>query len=291
MRAALLVLLLCSLILAAWVYHLWARDHAIVAAQKEEISKLQSALAKERAEGEALTLQQKGATVRDVLKNPPPGFNARAQEEVFKSPDMRKVKINEAHKWLAKSYMGFFRRMQLQPDVEARVSDLMADRRILPYEIGIANREAGNGRTIQADEMGRMIEEAAKPIDAELRALLGGEGFDYYQRYTRNAGARALVDDWMTGSGSGERYLSDEQIDVVADAITDLTLAGARAGTVNASERSESVRARLLEAVANGAVTARLTESQTQLLAAAVNRECDAKKDVEILTARLRAAH
>lgn len=177
------------------------------------------------------------------------------------------------------------RRLQLQrPAVEALVRLELERMKAMSLARAMAGDEGGLSKETIRRHYEILLQAATTGFQPRFCALLGDEGFAYFEFFRRTSGARQDLDGFATTVANTDAPLSDEQMDRLAELLTE-----ARAGTLAESNGVALLISPIFVAQAAPLLTPSQLAKLTQLQAArAAAREIDARNRIAAASGQLR---
>ncbi|PYI82811.1 MAG: hypothetical protein DME26_16380 [Verrucomicrobia bacterium] len=128
----------------------------------------------------------------------------------MKDPSMREMVRGQQKAAINMMYSGFFKELNLSSEEKEKLSGILTDSQLknIEHVQGLfGEQKEGAGEDTQ-----KLVEDAKKQTDAEIKALLGDERFAQYEDYQKNLGDRMQLDQLKTHLEAQNLALQDQQM-------------------------------------------------------------------------------
>src|SRR5579859_211492 len=220
------VTLLCGVLLIKKEHEVAAVRARIAAAEKKQeamtaeaaaVAKrnksLQTRLRESRLEAQTLATQE--------LERQAANTKAQAKEhkgvsEIFRDEMMREALKAEAREGTAKSVNALFRdglaeQLHLNDDQSAALKQLLTDRMTILWEQMLLPMTTGELDEAGMAQAGSAIKDSIQKNSAQIRALLGDDGYNAYQWFDQTQSEREMVKKFATQTAEAGQQLTPEQ--------------------------------------------------------------------------------
>lgn len=143
-----------------------------------------------------------------------PGFFGKEMggmlEKMMKDPAMREMVRGQQKAAINLMYCGLFKEMNLSPEEKEKLTGILTETQMKSVENarGLFER-AREGEP--PEDATKLLTEAKKQSDAEIKALLGDERYAQFTDYQKNIGERMQLDQLKTRLEGEKLSLQDEQ--------------------------------------------------------------------------------
>jgi hypothetical protein len=142
--------------------------------------------------------------------------------EMFKNPEMREMIKNQQKTVMGtmidKNYADFFKSMNLTPEQQKAMKDLLLDKMLGNADLGM-EMMGGELTAEQRAELTKKMKEASDAINQQLKDLLGAENYSLFENYEKSIPDRMAIDSFKTQLSEGLQ-LSSAQEDQLRDALS-----------------------------------------------------------------------
>ena len=131
-------------------------------------------------------------------------------EKMMKDPSMREMVRSQQKAAINMMYGGLFKEMKLSPEEKEKLMGILTETQMKSVE----NAKGLFGGTKEGELPGdatRLLTDAKKQSDAEIKALLGDERYAQFTDYQKNMGERMQLDQLKTRLEGENLALQDEQ--------------------------------------------------------------------------------
>ncbi len=130
--------------------------------------------------------------------------------KMMKDPAMREMMREQQKAAINMMYSGLFKDLNLSPDEKDKLKALLTDAQMRNIE-SAQGLFGGDEKQDSAADATKLIAEAKKQTDAEIKSLLGDERFSIYQDYQKSMGERMQIDQFKNQIAAENMPLRDEQ--------------------------------------------------------------------------------
>lgn len=134
------------------------------------------------------------------------GISGTALEKFFKDPAMKKMMEDQQKTFIKNEYGDLVKQLKLTPAQADQFFTLLADQQASNMDRGFKIMSGG----ASAAEIGKAAQDSMASNDAQMRALLGDDGFAQYKDYSESLVDRTLLNQ-MLPSFSDDPLTSDQQ--------------------------------------------------------------------------------
>lgn len=142
--------------------------------------------------------------------------------EMFKNPEMRDMIKNQQKTVMGtmvdKNYADFFKAMNMTPEQQKAMKDLLLEKMLGGAEIGM-EMMGGDMTAEQRAEMTKKMKEANEAIDQQLKELLGADNYSQFESYEKGIPDRMALEQFK-GQLTAEMALNSNQEQSLLDAIS-----------------------------------------------------------------------
>lgn len=143
-----------------------------------------------------------------------PGFFGKEMggmlEKMMKDPAMREMVRGQQKAAINMMYGGLFKEMKLSPEEKEKLAGILTETQMKAVE----NAKGLFGETKEGEapeEATKLLTDAKKQSDAEIKALLGDERYAQFTDYQKNIGERMQLDQLKTRLETDNLPLQDQQ--------------------------------------------------------------------------------
>ena len=143
-----------------------------------------------------------------------PGFFGKEMggmlEKMMKDPAMREMVRGQQKAAINMMYGGLFKEMNLSPEEKEKLTGILTETQMKSVE----NARGLFGETKEGEapeEATKLLTDAKKQSDAEIKALLGDERYAQFTDYQKNIGERMQIDQLKTRLEGENLSLQDQQ--------------------------------------------------------------------------------
>ena len=144
----------------------------------------------------------------------------QAQTELAGNPEYEKLTAAKARAEVDRIYGLMFLSLKLPPETQARLQELLAERQQTMDDATGAARENGLKPRKVPDGFGQAAGQAALPVDAQIRELVGDAAFGEIQQYQNSIPERKLVSQLQAQLFATSSPLADEQATKLVELLT-----------------------------------------------------------------------
>ena len=174
---------------------------------------LQARLRESRDEAQTLATQELNRQTANTMLAPK---EHKGVSEIFRDEIMREALKAEAREGTAKNINALFReglaeQLHLNDDQSAALKQLLADRMSILWEHMLLPMTTGELDEAGMAQAGPAIKEAIEKNSAQLRSLLGDDGYNAYQSFEQTQPEREFVSKFASQANDAGQQLSPEQ--------------------------------------------------------------------------------
>ncbi len=128
---------------------------------------------------------------------------------LMKDPAMKEMMRDQQKSVIHMMYGSLFKELNLTPEEKEKFKSLLTDAQMKNIEFapGLLG-----GRKEGAEDTNKLLADAKKQTDADVKALLGDERFAQYEEYQKSMGERMQLDQFKTRMAAENLPLQDQQV-------------------------------------------------------------------------------
>jgi Spy/CpxP family protein refolding chaperone len=135
----------------------------------------------------------------------------RAYANMVGNPEFEKLSAAQARAQAGRTYALLFKSLNLAPDVQSRLQDLLAARQQAVTDAVVAARENGLKSKTAPTEFSQGVSQATAPIEAQIQDLIGASAFSQFQQYQASIPEQNLVGVLQQRLAATNTPLPDDQ--------------------------------------------------------------------------------
>jgi hypothetical protein len=128
--------------------------------------------------------------------------------KMMKDPAMREMMRGQQKAMINMMYSGLFKDLNLSPEETDKLKELLTDAQMSNVE---AAQGLFGGKEGATEDSTKLVADAKKQTDAEIKAMLGDEKFTQYEEYKKNMGERMQLDQLRNQLAGENLPLRDDQ--------------------------------------------------------------------------------
>lgn len=142
--------------------------------------------------------------------------------EMFKNPEMREMIKNQQKTVMGgmidKNYADFFKSMNLTPEQQKAMKDLLLDKMLGNADLGM-EMMSGEMTAEKRSELTKKMKEASDAINQQLKEMLGAENYSQFESYEKGIPDRMALEQFK-GQLTADMALNANQEQSLLDAIS-----------------------------------------------------------------------
>ncbi len=148
------------------------------------------------AEAELKTLREKPAPSPDAApaRRRDPGAGMAAGMAALDNPAVQKMMANSMKGGLDQRYAALFRKLKLSPADLEKFKNLLVEKQMSGLDVMRAAQTQGLNPATNGAELSSLMTKAQGEVDDSIKGLLGDQGFNQFQDYSKNIGSYGLLD-------------------------------------------------------------------------------------------------
>ena len=179
--------------------------------------------------------------------------------KMLEDPNMRKVIAEQQRMGFKMIYSDLFKEMQLSPEEQTKLSDLMVGFQMKNMENARGLLEEGPDHAAALETQRQQTAE----YEASIKAFLGDERYAQFEDYSKNIGNRMLVNQLKSELAGGKTPLQEEQAKQLVQTMREETENLSRDGGLDATNPVNA--GQKLDQVLSEEATEKFFERQNQL--------------------------
>lgn len=134
--------------------------------------------------------------------------------EMFKNPETREMIKNQQKTVMGgmidKNYADFFKAMNLTPEQQAAMKDLLLDKTLGGVDLGM-EMMSGDLTPERRAELAKQMKEATDAINQQLKDLLGAENYSQFELYEKSIPDRQAIETFKNQLGADAQLTATQE--------------------------------------------------------------------------------